>query len=98
MKLSGIDRYSKPRPPRRPNAACFCSWRISEVRLLADAARLYELAADQGNADAQYGLGLFYESGRGGLTKSVSAAVELYKKADASGNLRAADRLWKLGY
>ena len=35
-----------------------------------EAARLFKLAADQGNAVAQYILGVFYESDRGGLAKN----------------------------
>jgi TPR repeat protein len=34
-----------------------------------EVARLYKLAADQGDAEAQFSLGGFYESGRGGVLK-----------------------------
>ena len=42
-----------------------------------EAARLYMLAADQGNADAQVNLGFFYEMGRGGLSKDDHEAARL---------------------
>jgi TPR repeat protein len=58
-----------------------------------EAARLYKLAADGGNAFAQGNLGSFYESGRGGLTKNVAEAVRLYELAANQGNAWARDRL-----
>jgi hypothetical protein len=42
-----------------------------------EAARLYRLAADQGNALAQVSLGVFYETGRGGLPKNDREAARL---------------------
>jgi len=50
-----------------------------------EAARLYKLAADQGNADAQFNLGLFYEHGRGGLPKDDREAARLFKLAADQG-------------
>jgi TPR repeat protein len=38
-------------------------------------ARLFKLAADQGIAAAQYNLGVFYERGRGGLSKNDREAA-----------------------
>jgi TPR repeat protein len=54
-----------------------------------EAARLYGLAADQGNALAQVGLGVFYENGRGGLPKDDREAARLYKLAADQGNALA---------
>ena len=51
-----------------------------------EAARLYKLAADQGNAAAQNNLGVFYEQGRGGLPKDDREAARLYKLAADQGN------------
>jgi TPR repeat protein len=42
---------------------------------LSPAARLYKLAADQGNAWAQGQLGLLYLSGHGGLPKDEREAA-----------------------
>ena len=39
-----------------------------------------------------------YETGRGGLGKSVTQAVQLYRQAATAGNSNAATRLKKLGY
>jgi TPR repeat protein len=51
-----------------------------------EAARVYKLAADQGNAIAQTNLALFYEVGRGGLPKDDREAARLYKLAADQGN------------
>jgi TPR repeat protein len=51
-----------------------------------EAARLYKLAADQGNASGQANLGVFYENGRGGLPKDDREAARLYKLAADQGD------------
>jgi TPR repeat protein len=51
-----------------------------------EAARLFKLAADQGNATGQTNLGVFYETGRGGLPKDDREAARLYKLAANQGN------------
>ena len=51
-----------------------------------EAARLYKLAADQGNARAQANLGLFYSEGRGGLPKDDREAARLFKLAADQGD------------
>jgi TPR repeat protein len=50
-----------------------------------EAARLFRLAADQGNARAQSNLGGFYRDGRGGLPKDDREAARLYKLAADQG-------------
>ncbi|RAZ84149.1 hypothetical protein DPM33_31990 [Mesorhizobium hawassense] len=50
------------------------------------AARLYRQASDEGNDDAQYHLGRFYEAGRGGLPQDAHEAARLYKLAAEQGN------------
>jgi TPR repeat protein len=62
-----------------------------------EAARLYKLAADQGNAGAQSNLGFFYEQGRGGLQKDDREAARLYKLAADQGNAYAQAALKRLG-
>jgi uncharacterized caspase-like protein len=52
-----------------------------------------KLSADQGNADAQLRLGLFYEFGRGGLTKNDREAARLYKLSADQGNAYAQGNL-----
>jgi TPR repeat protein len=54
-----------------------------------EAARLYKLAADQGDAIGQANLGVFYEQGRGGLSKDDREAARLYKLAADQGNATA---------
>ena len=51
----------------------------------ATAAEWYRKAADQGDADAQYKLGLFYENGYG-VTQDKEQAMQWYKKAAEQGN------------
>jgi TPR repeat protein len=47
----------------------------------SEAARLYKLAADQGDAQGQVNLGAFYEAGRGGMPKDEREAARLYRLA-----------------
>jgi hypothetical protein len=54
-----------------------------------EAARLYRLAADQGNADAQANLATFYRDGRGGLPQDDREAARLYRLAADQGNADA---------
>jgi TPR repeat protein len=61
-----------------------------------EAARLYKLAADQGDAGGQVSLGFFYETGRGGLSKDNREAVRLYKLAADQGNEYAQAALKRL--
>jgi TPR repeat protein len=60
------------------------------------AARLYKLAADQGNAWGQTNLGFFYQNGRGGLPKDDREAARLYKLAADQGNEYAQRALSRL--
>lgn len=57
---------------------------------------LHRLAAD-GDADAQYQLGLHYESGSGGETKDLNQAIEWFRRAAAQGNEPAQRALAHLG-
>jgi TPR repeat protein len=52
-------------------------------------ARLYKLAADRGDADAQVHLGLFHTQGRGGLPKDDREAARLFKLAADQGHAAA---------
>ena len=49
------------------------------------AAEWYRKAADQGNASAQYKIGVFYENGYG-VTQDKEQAMQWYKKAAEQGN------------
>ena len=60
-----------------------------------EAARLYKLAADQGDANAQYGLEL-YETGRG-VGQSVAEAINWYRLAARQGDQPAKEALRRLG-
>ena len=54
-----------------------------------------EIEADQGDADAQYNLGVCYEKGRG-VTQSYDEAVKWFRKAAEQGYSRAKDSLTRL--
>ena len=53
------------------------------------AARLFRLAADQGNADAQFNLGRMYKSGSDGIAQDDTEACRLYRLAANQGHARA---------
>ncbi|MCO5732940.1 peptidoglycan-binding protein [Rhizobium sp. SSA_523] len=50
-----------------------------------EAARWYQLAADQGFAPAQYRLGSLYEKGTG-VARDIAKAMDLYRQAAGAGN------------
>ena len=50
-----------------------------------EAARLYQLAAEQGHVFAQINLGVLYEAGRGGLPQDDAEAARLYRLAAEQG-------------
>jgi TPR repeat protein len=58
----------------------------------SEAARLFWFAVYQGNAAAQFNLGVFYEDGDCGLAKDEKEAARLYRLAADQGN-RDADAL-----
>jgi putative tryptophan/tyrosine transport system substrate-binding protein len=58
-----------------------------------EAARLFKLAAEQGDADGQNNLGRFNLNGRGGLPQSDDDAVRLYRLAAEQGNAFAQGNL-----
>ena len=54
-----------------------------------EAARLYKLSADLGNAQGQFSLARFYQAGRGGLPVDPAAATKLLQLAAAQGHAGA---------
>jgi TPR repeat protein len=50
-----------------------------------EAARLYKLAADEGEPMAQYHLAKYYATGRGGLPKNKQEATRLFRLAASHG-------------
>ena len=62
-----------------------------------EAARWYRKAAEQGNANAQYNLGIMYYNGRG-VPEDDSEAVRWFKKAAAQGYANAKKTLQQMGY
>ena len=69
----------------------FVGWGVQQDE--AEAVRLYALAAEQGHALAQYGLGWCYDNGLGGLQRDEVKARQLYQQAAAQGHSRAIDIL-----
>ncbi len=61
----------------------------------AEAARLFRMAAEQGNADAQFQLGYLYENGRG-VSRDEAESAKWYRKAAEQGNSSAQQNLERL--
>jgi len=62
----------------------------------AQAIRWYRLAAEQGDANAQYNIGKMYEHGLG-IKRDYSEAIRWYRLAIQQGHERAPDALdWLL--
>ena len=61
----------------------------------SEAVKWYRKAAEQGNKQAQYNLGVCYESGRG-VPQDYSEAVKWYRKAAEQGVDYAKEQLQKL--
>ena len=59
-----------------------------------EAVKWYRLAAAQGNASAQFNLGLMYKDGRG-VTQDDKEAVKWYRLASAQGHV---DAQYNLGF
>ena len=55
----------------------------------------YELAAEQGDADAQFNLGDFYEKGHG-IEKDYEKAKEYYQLASDQGHAKARAKLFEI--
>ena len=54
---------------------------------------MYRRAAEMGDPKGMYNLGVYYEYGKGGLTKDETKAVEWYQKAAEAGNTTAMNSL-----
>ena len=61
----------------------------------AEAVRLYRLAADQGDADAQFNLGVMFEYGQG-VAKNRAEAIRWYRLASTQGQAHATAALRRL--
>ena len=59
---------------------------------MAEALRLYRMAAEQGDYVAQEKLGELYESGKS-VAKDLAEAIRSYRKSAAQGNRRAQEKL-----
>jgi uncharacterized protein len=55
------------------------------VQDYAEAVKWYRLAAEQGNANAQYNLGVMYDNGDG-VVQDYAEAVKWYRLAAEQGN------------
>ena len=62
----------------------------------AEAVRFWRLAAEQGHADAQFGLGVMFYNGRG-VAQDRAEAIRLYRLAAAQGHAGATAALRRLG-
>ena len=60
---------------------------------VAEAVRLFKLAAEQGHAQAQYDLAGMYERGIGGLAIDLDEAARLYQLAAEQDHVEAQSKL-----
>ena len=67
-----------------------------EVGDYTNALKYFQQAAEQGNAKAQYNLGVCYENGQGVL-QNYTEAVKWIKKAAKQGDAKAIEVLKQLG-
>ena len=63
-------------------------YELSEVGNYAEAVKWYRIAAEQGDADAQFNLGLLYNNGDG-VTQNYTEAAKWYHKAAEQGDYDA---------
>ena len=61
-----------------------------------EAVKWFRKAAEQGNVDAQFNLGLCYEYSKG-VAKDIDEAAKWYRKAAEQGNADAIKALKRLG-
>ena len=69
---------------------------IVVARDYKEAARLFRLAADQQEPEAEFNLGLCYEKGYG-VNRDLDEAIWLYQLAASQGNDKAKNALRRLG-
>lgn len=62
-----------------------------------EAVRLFQMAAEQEDAQAQTGLGVMYTEGRGGLPLDSKEAARMWRLAADQGSVEARNNLRKLG-
>jgi len=79
--------------PRASGAAAqlLLGFIYEEGKNYAEAAKWYRLAADQGDAGAQYNLGTMYDFGRG-VRQNYAEAVRWYRFAAGQGMGKSANR------
>lgn len=89
--------HSAPSPARADSAAGSAAFEKGDyVRAQAE----WASAAEHGDPDAEFGLGMLYERGDGDLKQDYKTAIKWYEKAAAHGNIGAEYRLaldWSAG-
>lgn len=65
---------------------------LDKAEFNEDAAKYFRLAADQGNADGQYGLGAMYAAGEG-VSRDADAARQWNERAASQGHAQAINAL-----
>jgi hypothetical protein len=76
--------------------ACYNGGYVGVAQDDAEAVRLYSLAAEQGDADAQFNLGVMFEHGQG-VARDRAEAIRWYHLAAAQGDAWAKANLKRLG-
>ncbi|MBT5033362.1 MAG: sel1 repeat family protein [Rhodospirillales bacterium] len=85
----GSDTALAAEPSAAAKAAFEQGEKFAKEKSLKKAAASYTKAAKQGHSEAQYKLGQYYRSGRGGLKKDATKALGWFEKSAAQGFVRA---------
>jgi TPR repeat protein len=94
VKLSAYSAPTKAVPPKEDLGVDEAQRAFVEQRYL-DAAKLWEPLANQGQADAQYGLGYLHELGLG-VSRHMETALAWYRLAAEQGHPSAQGRLGRM--
>ena len=72
--------------------ASWGSLSLKQQQDIEEVVRLWEGAAEKGNANAQYNLGIMYDQGHG-VDVNFSKAIKWYEKAAEQGHAKAQERI-----
>ncbi len=90
--------YRKAAEKNHPGAANNLAGLYEQSGDYSNAVKYWRIAADGGNNNSQFALGMCYLQGVYGCAKNTQLAIQLFKKAADQGHMRALQKLSELGY